>query len=74
MRGPGQSLVQTRGLLSGSKCFEFPKSIGNKLRFAPVFTNSVPPPHSFLFVCFCFVYFLWLSGSSGLILMLNLDS
>ena len=58
VRSLGQSLVQTRGLLTGSESFEFPKSMGNKLHFALVLTTSVPPPHSFLFACFYFISFV----------------
>lgn len=60
--------MQTRGLLTGSESSEFPKSTGNKLHFALVLTNSVPPLHSFLFVCFYLISFVCLSE---LILMLK---
>ena len=70
VRSPGQRSVQTRGLLTGSESFEFPKSTGNKLHLAPVLTNSMPPPPQF-FVCVFLFCFLCLLGSSELILTLN---
>lgn len=52
-KGPRTELVQTKNLLSGSdEGLEFPKSMSNKLHFAPGFTSSVllpshhPPPPS----------------------------